>query len=288
MPTRIPDCVIHIARSLSLLTLAGSLAAQDSPPPAYLQIFREEVKPGRGGPHVANEAAWSYAFAKAKIPNNYLAMTTIYGPSEAWFVEGHESVAEIDEVNKAIDAAPGLNDETDRFAQADAANISSTRSILGRYLPDLSNGPNIDASQMRVWEVLVFQVRSGHDDNFVEAAKLYKTTLGQAKIEAPWATYGVMAGMPGPTYLVFIPHRTLSEIDPATGTGAAIEKAFNEETMKKLGSLAEGYSSVEDLIFGVSPRMSYLSSEFVARDPKFWARKPPAVKGRPPASKPPQ
>jgi hypothetical protein len=141
---------------------------------------------------------------------------------------------------------------------------------------------------MHVWEVLVFQIRPGHEDNFSEAAKLYKTTLGQAKIEAPWATYGVMAGMPGPTYLVFIPHRTLAEIDPATGTGAAIEKAFNEEAGKKLSSLAEGYSSVEDLILGVSPQMSYLSSEFVARDPKFWARKPPAGKGHAPAAKPPQ
>jgi hypothetical protein len=287
MPTRIPGCVIHLARSLSLLALAGSLAAQDSPP-AYLRIFREEVKPGRSGPHVALEAAWAHAFEKAKVPAYNMAMTTMYGPSEAWWLEGHGSVAEIDEADKAFEAAPGLSDQTDRFAQADAANVSRTTSLLARYLPDLSNGPNIDVSQMRVWEVLVFQVRPGHEDNFSEAAKLYKTTLGQAKIEAPWATYGVMAGMPGPTYLVFIPHRTLAEIDPATGTGAAIEKAFNEEAGKKLSSLAEGYSSVEDLIFGVSPQMSYLSSEFVARDPKFWARKPAAVKGRPPAAKPPQ
>jgi hypothetical protein len=215
-----------------------------------------------------------------------MALTTMYGPSEAWWVEGHASVAEIEETDKAVQAAPGLSDQIDRFAQADAANVSRTTSILARYLPDLSNGPDVDVSQMRVWEVLVFQVRPGHEDNFSEAAKLYKTTLGQAKIEAPWATYGVMAGMPGPTYLVFIPHRTLAEIDPATGTGAAIEKAFNEEAGKKLRSLAEGYSSVEDLIFGVSPQMSYLSSEFVARDPKFWARKPPARKGRSQASKP--
>lgn len=287
MPTRIPGCVIHMAQSLAFLTLAGPLAAQDSPP-AYLQIFREEVKPGRGGPHVALESKWSQAYEKAKVPAYNMALTTMYGPSEAWWVEGHGSVAEIDEVNKAIDAAPGLSDQIDRFAQADAANVWRTTSLLARYLPDLSNGPNVDVSQMRVWEVLVFQVRPGHEDNFVEAAKLYKTTLGQAKIEAPWSTYGVMAGMPGPTYLVFIPHRTLAEIDPATGTGAAIEKAFNEEAGKKLSSLAEGYSSVEDLIFGVSPQMSYLSPEFVARDPKFWTRKPPAPKGRSQMSKPAQ
>jgi hypothetical protein len=285
MPTRIPGCIIHIAQGLALCTLAGSLAAQDSPP-AYLTIFREEVKVGRGGPHVPLESAWAHAFEKSKVPIYNMALTTMFGPSEAWFVGGHESIAEIDTLNKSIEAAPGLGAQIDRLAQADAANVSRTTSLLARYLPDLSNGPNVDVSQMRVWEVLVFQVRPGHEDNFSESAKLYKTTLGQAKIEAPWTTYGVMAGMPGPTYLVFIPHRTLSEIDPATGTGAAIEKAFNEEAGKKLSSLAEGYTSVEDLIFGVDPQMSYLSSEFVARDPKFWTRKPPAPKGRSQESKP--
>jgi len=276
-----------MVQGLTLFTLAGSLAAQDSPP-AYLTIFREEVKVGRGGPHVPLESAWAHAFEKSKVPIYNFALTTMFGPSEAWFVGGHESIAEIDTLNKRIEAAPGLGAQIDRLAQADAANVSRTTSLLARYLPDLSNGPNVDVSQMRVWEVLVFQVRPGHEDNFSEAAKLYKTTLGQAKIEAPWTTYGVMAGIPGPTYLVFIPHRTLSEIDPATGTGAAIEKAFNEEAGKKLSSLAEGYTSVEDLIFGVDPQMSYLSSEFVARDPKFWTRKPPAPKGRSQESKPGQ
>jgi hypothetical protein len=287
MPARIPSFLIQLARSLSLLTLAGSLAAQQDSAPAYLRIIREEVKPGRAGPHVALESGWARAWEKAKIPGYNMALTTMYGPSEAWWVEGHSSVAEIEETDKAVQAAPGLNDEIDRFAQADTANVSRSTSLLARYVPDLSNGPNIDLSQMRVWEVLVFQVRPGHEDNFSEAAKLYKTTLGQAKIEAPWATYGVMAGMPGPTYLVFIPHRTLAEIDPATGTGAAIEKAFNAEAGKKLSSLAEGYSSVEDLIFGVSPQMSYLSPEFIARDPKFWTRKPPR-KGRSQAPRPAQ
>ena len=215
-------------------------------------------------------------------------MTTTYGPSEAWFMEGHGSVAEIDEVNKAIGAAPGLSAELDRLAQADAANISGVRVILGRYRPELSNGVALDLSQMRVWEVLVFQVRPGHEADFGEAAKLYKSTVEQAKIDLPWATYEVLAGIPGPTFFVFLPHRTLSEIDPATGVGAALGKAFNEEAMKRLGTLSEGYSSVEDMVFSVSPPMSHLSSDFVARDPKFWAQKPPAAKGQPPAAKPQQ
>jgi hypothetical protein len=287
MSPRLSACSMTIAVSLSLFVLPAAVVAQDSPP-AYLQIFREVVKPGRNGPHVPLEAAWSQAFARAKVPVYVLAMTTMYGPPEAWFLQGNESVAEIDEVNKAVEAAPGLGAETDRFAQADAANISSFTSILARHLPDLSNNSNFDQTQMRVWEVLIFQVRPGHEADFDETAKLYKSTLGQAKIDAPWVTYGVMAGMPGPTYLVFVPHRTLAEIDPATGTGAAIQKAFTVEAMKKLSSLAEGFAEVETLVFGVSPQMSNLRAEFIARDPKFWTPKPQPAKRRAPTPQPGQ
>jgi hypothetical protein len=248
-------------------------AAQDSPPP-YLQIFREEVKVGRTGPHVAAEAGWPRAFAKAGMKNYYLGMTTTYGPSEAWFLEGHGSIAEIEDGNKAIEEAPGLGTELDRLARADAANISSARAILARYQPDLSNGVPIDLAATKVWEVLIFRVRPGHEFDFMEAAKMYKSTVEQKKIDAPWATYGVLAGMPGPVYFVFLPHKTLAEIDPATGTGAELEKAFDADAMKKLSTLSEGYESVEDLIFTVNPQMSYMSPELVARDPKFWSRKP--------------
>ena len=264
-----------------LPTMGGAVAsAQDSPPP-YLQIFREEVKPGRSGPHVAAEAGWPRAFAKAGIKNYYLGMTTIYGPAEAWFLEGHSTVAEIQEANMAIREARGLGAELDRLSAADAANITSARAVLTRYQPELSNGVPVDLATMKVWEVLIFRVRSGHESDFMEAAKLYKTTVEQAKIDSPWATYAVMAGMPGPTFLVFLPHRALSDIDPATGPMAALEKAFDAEAMKKLGTWSTGYESVEDMIFVVDPEMSYPWPELAARDPKFWARKPAATAKQP-------
>jgi hypothetical protein len=234
------------------------------------------VKVGRAGSHVAAEAAWPRAFAKAKLKNYYLGMTAVYGPSEAWFMEGHETMAELEESNKAVESAPGLSAELDKLAQADAANISKATGFLGRLRPELSNPGKPDMAKTRIWEVLLFHVRPGHENDFNEAAKLYKTTVEQSKIDFPWATYEVLAGMPGPVYLVFLPHQTLTEIDPATGVGAQLTKAFNEESLKKLSTLSEGYTSVEDIVFSVNPQMSYMSDEFIARDPKFWTRKPPA------------
>lgn len=260
-----------------LLAVAGSLAAQAMAPPPYLQIVQEEVKVGRGGAHPAIESGWPRAFAKAKIPNYYIAMTTVYGPPEAWFSGGARSIAEIEEQNQAIEKAPGLGRELDRLSQADAANLSSYRSVLARYHPELSNGPDINPAEMRIWEVLIFSVRPGHEGDFAEGAKLYRSLVEGAKVTFPWATYEVMSGMPGPVFLVFVPHKTLTEIDPATGPMAGIEKAMNPETMKKLGELSEGYSSVESRIFAVSPEMSYPRPEWVAQDRAFWGKKRPAT-----------
>ncbi len=273
----------YLGRSLALLTLCmvGSLAAQSMAPPAYLQIFREEVKMGRVGPHVLTEAGWPRAFARAKIPNNYVAMTTIYGPNEAWFFEGCASVAEIEAVNQAIEAAPGLTAELDRLSQADAANVASVRTILARHVPETSNGPDINPAEMRAWEITIFRVRPGKEGSFVEGAKLYQSLVQQAKVEAPWATYEVMAGLPGPTYLVFSPHKHLAEIDPATGVGAAIQKVMNEETMKKFGALSEGFISVETMVFAPSPEMSHLSAEWIAQDPKYWGKKAASPRATP-------
>lgn len=265
----------------SLLALASSLAAQTMAPPPYFQIVQEQVKVGRGGAHPAIESGWPRAFAKAKIPNYYIAMTTVYGPPEAWFIGGARSIAEIEEQNQAVEKAPGLTKELDRLSQADAANLSGYRSVLARHHPELSNGLDINPAEMRIWEVLIFNVRPGREGSFVEGAKLYRSMVESAKATIPWATYAVMSGMPGPVFLVFLPHKTLAEIDPTTGSGAALEKAMNPETMKKLGELAEGYSSVESRIFAVSPEMSYPRPEWVAQDPAYWGKKRPAAANAP-------
>ena len=75
---------------------AAVLRAQDqnSPIPKVLVIDREMVKFGKDAAHAKNEAAFAKAFAAAKTPAHYLAVTTMSGPSEAWFLVGFDSYAE--------------------------------------------------------------------------------------------------------------------------------------------------------------------------------------------------
>jgi hypothetical protein len=268
----------QIARAVAgftLFTVAPAAAQNNPPPPPFINIFREVLKTGHAGPHVATEAGWPRAFAAANTQNHYLAISTLFGGNEVWFLEGHASVAEIEAVNKNINDAPGLSAELDRLSLADAEHVESVRTLLARYLPAASNPGNVSLPAMRVWELVIFRVRPGQEADFFEAASLYKSVVEQARQDAPWATYQVIAGMPGPTYLVFAPHRTLAEIDPNTGAGAAIEAAMTEETMQRFSTLSSGMISVETLVFVTSPEMSYLSPEWIAQDSAYWGRKAP-------------
>ena len=55
-------------------------------PPKVLRIYREEVKPGKVAAHEKVEVGWPQAFTKANYAVHYLAMTSMAGPYEAWFI----------------------------------------------------------------------------------------------------------------------------------------------------------------------------------------------------------
>ena len=67
------------------MTGPSAVQAQQTPP-KYLQIIREAVKPGRDAAHSQLEAAWSRAFAKAKVPllghSSITVTADIYSHSE--------------------------------------------------------------------------------------------------------------------------------------------------------------------------------------------------------------
>jgi len=255
------------------------LTAQAMAPPPYATIVMEDVKYGHhGNAHAATEAGWPRAFEHAKIKNYYFALNSTYGAKQAWFVQGYPSIAAVEAENEAEAKVPALQAELDRLSAADAAHVSNVRVVLAHYLPDASNGPDINPAEMRAWEVSIFRVKPGKEASFMQGAKAYQAVVQKAGVVAPWATYEVQAGMAGPTYLVFGPHKTLAEIDQNAGVGAAIGKAMTPEAMQQLATISEGFYSVETLVFTPSPEMSHLSPEWLAQDPKFWGKKAPAAR----------
>jgi hypothetical protein len=282
---------LYLGIGLTLSTTTGLLAQTPSPPgpPKVLQIFREEVKPGKSPAHEKWETGWPKAYAKANWPTNFLAMTSVTGPSEAWFMTGYDSFAAWEKDRENFDKNQTLKSEDDRLVQGDGEFLSGSRSIVAAYREDLSSKAAVSIPKMRYFRVVTYRVRPGHDSDFVDAAKIVKGAHEKANVDLPWAVYQIASGMPSPTYLVFLPMKSFAEIDSGMGRSKTIQEAEGEENQKKLLKLAsDGYLTIDSNIFAFSPKMSYPSKEFVAADPEFWTPKPePTMKKEPtkPASK---
>jgi hypothetical protein len=268
--------------SLVAFPLRAAESPGPNPPPKVLQIFREEVKTGKGAAHVKVEKGFVAAAAKANWPTHYLAMTTVTGPSEAWFLTGYPSFAAWEKDRDDTDKNTALTAELDRLIEKDGELLTNGRSLVAFLREDLSAGGPVDIPKMRYHRLLTFRVRPGHESDFQDAVKIVRSAYEKAKIQLPWAVYQISGGMPGPTFMLLTPMKSLSEIDASIARAGAIREAEGPENEKALAKLAsDGYAMVESNVFAFSPAMSYPSKEFVARDPEFWTPKPEAKPAAP-------
>ena len=155
-----------------LLLVPGAADAQlPTSQPNLITIVREEVKLGRDADHARVEAGWPAAYEKAKSPDYYLALTSVTGTPEAWYVGAYASHAALGDSLKREDADAVLTAELTRLRRADADMINSVRIIHARGRQDLSSGAYPDMAKQRFFEVTWFRVRPGHELRF-EAAPL--------------------------------------------------------------------------------------------------------------------
>jgi len=263
-----------------LLSCAALGFAQQPPgPPKVLRIYREEVKPGRNPAHEKVEAAWARANRAGKSPAHYIGMTYVSGPNEAWFIEGHDSLASAERADQYIEHTPALKAETDRLSQQDGELLSGLRSVIAEHREDLSYRTGVTIGQMRYFYLTTLRVRTGHNDDFLEAIKLIRTAHEKANVPEHWAVFEVMLGMPRPTYLMFQPLKSLAEVDAFPQThGQAYRDATGDSGRKKLAELfSSGILTAETNIFAFNPKMSYVTDTTAAADPDFWTPKPKAA-----------
>ena len=272
---------ISLYRTLLLSLVALPLCAAEGPapnsPPKVLQIYREEVKAGKGPAHVKIEKAFVAASTRANWPTHYIAMTAITGPSEAWFLTGFPSFAAWEKDRNDADNNKAFSAEIDTLLEKDGELLTNDRSLVAVLREDLSAGGPVDIAKMRYFRLLTFRVRPGHESDFQDSVKIVRSAYEKAKVELPWAVYQISGGMPGPTFMIFLPMKSMSEVDAAIARAGTIREAEGPENEKALAKMAsDGYATVESNIFAFSPAMSYPAKEFMARDPEFWTPKPEA------------
>ncbi|HSB11121.1 MAG TPA: hypothetical protein VLM38_16655 [Blastocatellia bacterium] len=273
-------CVIV---STALQTAAQQPASMG--PPRVLSIFREEIKAGRGAAHQNLETGYVRALQRAKWPVFSLAMTPAVGGTDAWFITAYDSFAALEKDRQNSEKNAQMSADFDRLDALDADFRTGQRSIVCVLNEALSFGGNFDVSQMRYFSVTTVRVRPGHDQEYQEARKILVEALMKANPNAHSVLYSVSAGMPNGTYLIFTPRKSLAEMDPNPAMAKAVQDAMGDDNSKKRQKLlADSVISSEVIIYGFSPKMSYVPKEWAKTGGEFWTPKAPA---RAPAAKKP-
>jgi hypothetical protein len=239
-------------------------------------IIREQVKVGRAADHARIEAGWPAAYGRANSPDYYLAMTSMTGPPEAWYLvpsANHAAYAE------AMRRDAAMSEELDRLSRADAEVLESARTIQAMARPDLSMGSFPDLSKQRFWEISIVRVRPGHEVEFDAAAKAYGTAAQRSAPNAQYRIYQVIAGMLTPTYIIFSSVANYGEFDQMFADGMKTMAGANATEQAALQKFStDATLSWETNRFRLDPKQSYVSRETRASDPAFWGPMPTSTR----------
>jgi hypothetical protein len=124
----------------SSLALAALQAAAPVEPPAILQVYREPLKPGVRTEYDRLESENATECTRLHCPHAYLALESLTGPEEVWWLNGYASDAERKQVADAWAASTEALDILGRNAKRKAALVGKGIESMARYRQDLSGG----------------------------------------------------------------------------------------------------------------------------------------------------
>lgn len=250
--------------------------------PSLLTIIREEVKVGHQAEHARLEAGWPAAFGRVNSPDYYLAMASMTGLPEVWYIIPSASHAAMDQQNRRYDSDAATTAELERLARADAEHINGARTLHLAARPDLSMGSYPDLARQRFWEITIFRARPGHEAEFDAAAKAYISAAQRNAPNTSFRTYQVIAGMLGPTYFIFSSVPNFGDFDAMMADGMKTMAGANAQEQAALMKFStDGMLSAETQRYRLDPRQSYVSRETRATDPAFWGAMPTAPRPAP-------
>ena len=271
---RVSRLTTGLAGAIALAGVTTAATAQDLPTsqPPFVSIVRERVKPARDAQHAKIEAGWPAAFAKAKFPDYYIAITSMTGPGEAWFISPFPTYAAMGASLEKQSADPALSADLERLSKADAEVLDGLNVVQLRARPELSQGAFPDIALVRYYQITVIQTKVGHGDAVDSILKINAAVAQRAGVPSSFRVYQVAAGMPGPTYFIFSTQTSFADYDVLMANGA---KAFAAQTPEEQAALSKYRSDITSNVtnrYRIDPKMSYVSAATRAKDPKFWGK----------------
>jgi len=275
---------------VTLISAFATVFAQDPPrkgPPKVLYVVREDIKPGMMGTHNTHSANFANIFRALGTSNHRIAMVPVAGSeNEVVYITGADSFAELENILNGTDkkmagASGNTKAELDRLDKEAPMLHAGMRDMLTVFRPELSYKPDVDIRTMRYFSITTTRIRPGHDAQYAEyVQKLVNVAREKAKIDnLHVATFQVVSGAPGGTYLIFRPLKSLAEFDDpiAVRVRASMGDDMRKDADK---TVSEAVLSSEISTYAFAPNMSYVEKDFAAADPAFWNPKP-AVMAKP-------
>ena len=258
-----------------------AFAAEPTPPQPspVIRVYVEQLKPGRSAAHEASESAFARAYAKANYPSHYLALSSMAGPEEVWFVETFGSFADVEKSEKAAEA-PVLKSELRAAWAADGESLSSARALIGVYRPDISyraEDAMAGLSKMRYFNVITVRLKPGMEPKLISTVAELLKIYNNAQMPQPVLVYQMISGASNGTYLLFEPVASLAEWDKYPARMQDLKNVGGRKFEALRRDLEDVTAFQEGRLMSVSPHMSYVPNRIAAGDPDFWNPKPAAA-----------
>lgn len=256
-----------------------------SGPPKVLTIIREQVKPGKNFVHNQHEAAWTQAMVKANYGTHILAVTSVTGPDEDWFLVGFNSYADLERDNENFEKNAALRNVMQEFMPKESDFVSEARTMTARYKPELSYQPDFKLGEFRYFSIGVLRMKIGHDIGDIN--KILEGARKKANLDSHIVAYQVDSGGYSGTYIFFSPLKSLAKWDEPPN--AAYSEALKEANF--MGAVDKDVISYEARLFSFNPKLSFVPEQVAAADPAFWhpkaevAAAPATHKAKPAAKK---
>jgi hypothetical protein len=268
-----PLCLLFAGLALTTPAPAQQPSGQTSPP-KVLEIITEHIKPGQSGsPHAKTEAAFVQAMRQAQSPEHYIGLDAVTGSSRSIFLLGYDSFAglqkDMDDTRKNASLAKAM----DEASIADGALLDGYKTSIYRFRSDLSLREGADIGNTRYFEIAIFRIRSGHEQDWDKLVKMYHDA--SEKIPGVhWDTFEEIYGNDrGAVFLVATPMKSLSEVDEEMTYDKKMAAVVSPEQLQKMRDFSSAtVESVESNLYAINPKMSYARPEWTKAAPTFWGQ----------------
>jgi hypothetical protein len=234
---------------LAALAVCSAAAQSLTEPPPLVRLHRHQG---------AFQSLQPYADAALSV--NVVGMAAMTGPAETWLIESHDSFSSIEDVDKAVRPAQGM----EAMDHPSSGILANSGSLIAVYRPAFSYRPEqaIEALQKaRYCQVSIYQVHPGSEPQFAELVKSRRIAFDSVNLDRPDIAYYVLSGAASGIYVFLAPLSSLKVLDDGPRANA---DNFAAESAKTSGLTRE------HLLFRVEPSASWVTDEFASADPEFW------------------